>query len=137
MHLGRFSSDSLIVLGASGSACVESTIEGALFMGFSVITLSKGIVDFLDPAFITPFQYGEGDQDAYEYFKKRIRERFRRLELRPRLIDFVFSQVNSLQELFTRPAFQMTSNPLQQKGTGGEDHSKSKPGICRLTLTSK
>lgn len=54
----------LIVTGANGGACVESSISGALNIGYDVIAYSKGIADFNYYTFIYPYD------DYYEFDKK-------------------------------------------------------------------
>ncbi len=61
----HYDGQSLIIMGANGSACIYQSIHGALNENYSVVAYSKGIADFNSPFFIYPFaDFGKLDEVA-------------------------------------------------------------------------
>jgi nicotinamidase-related amidase len=54
-HLQENGIKDLLIAGANGGACVEQSIEGALFQNYNVIASSRGIADFNYDPFIYPY----------------------------------------------------------------------------------
>lgn len=45
----------LVIVGANGSQCVQSSVRGALDSGYNVTTYTKGIADFQNESFVYPY----------------------------------------------------------------------------------
>lgn len=85
----------LIITGANGGACVESSISGALKENYNVIAFSKGIADFNYRDFIYPYD------DEYDFAN-------------PKCKDCSFKEVDELHEVV------LAVHSKKEKG----DHSK-------------
>lgn len=68
-YLSRQNVGTLIIVGASGGACVKKSIIGAQHEGFDVVALSKGIADFNYKDFIYPYR------DKYTFSANTCREK--------------------------------------------------------------
>lgn len=58
-HLDSLGVDNLIITGANGGACVESSIDGALRENYDVLAINNGIADFNFSEFMYPYTYEE------------------------------------------------------------------------------
>ena len=94
-ELSKYLSDkevgNLVIIGANGGACVESSIEGALSNNCNVIAYNKGIADFNFIDFIYPYVYDKHIPTKCE--------------------DCTFKEMYRLENIF----FEMTTKQLKTK----------------------
>lgn len=69
-HLDSLGVDNLIITGANGGACVESSIDGALRENYDVLAINNGIADFNYSEFMYPYTY----DDNHWRFNRTIEE---------------------------------------------------------------